>query len=101
MLGRSMSRLWRAAQMAKCAGTFSMPSPAIEIGVLDCIHLPAQQLTSLKSFSALASPHPSLIRDFAIIGATGMASFALRIDILPTWVIRGHCGKGIRGCCAE
>lgn len=69
MLGRATKQLWRAAQLADRSGSLSVPLSACDHGILSCIHLEAQQLTSLKAFSAQSSPQPALIRDFAIIGA--------------------------------
>lgn len=67
-----MNRLWRASHLANKLGTVTVPASTVDFGLLNCIHLPVQQLTSLRAFSAVTSPQPTLIRDFAIIGMCKM-----------------------------
>ena len=77
MLGRAAPRLWRAAQWAPHSDAASVVSSAFDSATSYCIHNPAQQLISLRAFSAFSSPHPALIRDFAIIGTQWVMGIAV------------------------
>ena len=72
MLGRAAPRLWRAAHLARRSDVTSGVTSTLDTTLHCYAHCPAEQLISLRAFSAVASPHPALIRDFAIIGTQAM-----------------------------
>ena len=74
MLGRAMPRLWRAAQLARHLDDARAVTATVDTAIQCYTHCPAQQLISLRAFSAVASPPPALIRDFAIIGTKVMVN---------------------------
>ena len=89
MLGRASRTLWRAAQLARHPANCVVPVSLLDCTNFACIAEPAQQLISLRSFSAAASPHPSLIRDFAIIGAKLLENAQKRlIDVIEVQLQR-------------
>ena len=90
MLGTAMNRLWRAAHLANKLGTVSVPASTLDFELLNCIHLPVQQLTSLRAFSAVTSPQPTLIRDFAIIGMRKM---------MPMLPVQSEKHQEMHDCC--